>query len=405
MKIVMTTSSFPRSSKDWAGVFVLSLARELVRRGHRVTVAAPHAPGLARREVIDGVQVVRFRYMYPERLEALAYGRGMVTNVRRRPWLFFLVPCFLAAQSLVLRSLVPDADVVATHWLLPQGMVARLCGISSVVILHGSDVHLARGRVARFFARWTLSGASAVVANSTATAHRAKEIARSVSVRIIPMGVEVERFSPPTDDSKKRPQRIGIAPRIVSVGRLIPLKGYRYLIEAMGKIRSTFPDASLTLVGNGPERRELERLAETLGVGTAVTCTGEVGHFDVPGILWEHDLFILPAVITETGETEGLGTVMLEAMAAHLPVAASDVGGIPDIVEHETTGLLFPQRDPDAIAEAVIRLAGDDNLRDRIVEAARKRVRERFFWPVIAEQYEELFRIYGNEIETHESDR
>ena len=88
----------------------------------------------------------------------------------------------------------------------------------------------------------------------------------------------------------------------------------------------------------------------------------------MPGILHEHDLFVLPAVVTETGETEGLGTVMLEAMAARLPVAASDVGGIPDVVEHERTGILFSQKDPDMIAEAVIRLT-DDGGHDAVAVA------------------------------------
>ena len=268
-------------------------------------------------------------------------------------------------------------------------MTARMCGISPVVILHGSDVHLIEGRSARLFARWTLSGASAVVANSAATAQRAKDIAPETPVRIIPMGVEMERFSPPVDDKKRESGYI--TPRIVGVGRLLSLKGYRYLIEAMPKIRGTFPEASLTLVGDGPERKKLIRLAEMLGVGAAVDFRGEVPHSEVPGILREHDLFVLPAIVTETGETEGLGTVILEAMAARLPVAASDVGGIPDIVEHKKTGLLIAQKDPDAIAETVMRLTGDGNLRDRIVTAAEKRVRERFSWPVIAEQYEELF--------------
>jgi len=128
-----------------------------------------------------------------------------------------------------------------------------------------------------------------------------------------------------------------------------------------------------------------------------VTFTGEVPHSDVPGMLREHDLFVLPAIVAETGETEGLGTVMLEAIAARLAVAASNVGGIPDVVEHERTGILFSQKDPDMIAEAVIRLTDDGGLRDRLVTTAEGRVRERFSWPVIAGQYEELFE----EICTH----
>jgi glycosyltransferase involved in cell wall biosynthesis len=341
--------------------------------------------------VVDGVEVIRFRYMLPEGLEALAYGGGMVANVRRRPWLLCLVPFFLAAQIRVLRRLAPGADVVATHWLFPQGMAARLGGVFPVVILHGSDVHLVGGRggAARFLARWTLSGASGVVANSAATARRAEDLSPGARVQVIPMGVDVERFSSTGGGPKERAG--AVPPRIISVGRLIPLKGYRYLIEAMPKIREGLPGATLTLVGDGPEWEGLARLAKDLGVGDAVTFTGEVPHADVPGILTGHDLFVLPAVVTETGETEGLGTVMLEAMAAGLPVAASDVGGIPDVVEHEVTGLLFPPGNPDAVGDAVIRMISDDGLRGRVAAEAEKRVRERFSWPVIAKKYEELF--------------
>ncbi len=123
----------------------------------------------------------------------------------------------------------------------------------------------------------------------------------------------------------------------------------------------------------------------------AIRFAGEVPHEQIPGLLDDHDIFVLPSITLPSGETEGLGTVLLEAMAAGLPVVGTNVGGIPDIIRDGENGLLVPERAPEAIARAVERITTDTSLRERLAQSALRDVRRRFSWEVIAREFEKLF--------------
>jgi len=390
MKILLVTSSFPRQQGDWAGVFVLSLGRRLVMRGHDVTVLCPHAPGLPQRETMDGVRVERFRYAWPASLQTLAYGGGMVHNVRENPLRLFLPAPYMLVLGARMRALSRSRDVVNAHFLIPQGVTARLFGIRAVVSLHGTDVNLSTGKIGRRLIRFGLSRSPGVTANSAATAARTAGLVDPGRVRVIPMGVETGEFRPAGNRTAASKKDVPL--RIITVGRLIALKGQRYLIGALPEIHGSIPGATLTLVGDGPDRESLARYARQYGVEKAVRFTGEVPHERIAGLLGEHDVFVLPSVILPSGETEGLGTVLLEAMASGGPVVGSAVGGIPDIITDGRNGVLVPPQSPGAIARAVVQIAADAELRRRLIDSALHDVGERFSWEAIAGRFEELFR-------------
>jgi glycosyltransferase involved in cell wall biosynthesis len=389
MKILLVTSSFPRWPGDWAGVFILSLGRALAVRGHEITVLCPHARGLPLRDEMDGVRIERFRYAWPESLQTLAYGGGMLHNVRQNRLRMLLAAPYMLALGMRMRALLRRHDIVNAHFLIPQGFTARLFQVRAVVSLHGTDVNLSMGALGRRIVRFGLSGAPAVTANSAATAARAAGIVGADRLRVIPMGVDAAAFRP----ARKRAEAFGedAPPRIICVGRLIALKGQRHLIGALTAIREQMPGAVVTLVGDGPDRAALLRHARKSGVADAVRFIGEARHERIAGLLGEHDIFVLPSVILPSGETEGLGTVLLEAMAAGVPVIGSAVGGIPDIIRDGRNGLLVPPQSPDAIARAVVRIVTDRDLRESLTASARRDVEERFSWEVIAQQFEKLF--------------
>jgi glycosyltransferase involved in cell wall biosynthesis len=389
VKILLATSSFPRWSGDWAGVFILSLGKRLVRLGHEVTVLCPHARGLPVREVIEGMLVERFRYAWPAYAESLAYGRGMLHNVRQHPVRLLLTAPYILALGMRMRALRASHDVVNAHFLIPQAIAARIFGVRTVVSLHGSDVNLSLAGMGRHLIRFGLSRATAVTANSAATAARIAGLLPADRVKVIPMGVDVTAFTPVANKTKRVGE--GRDPRIICVGRLIPLKGQHYLMEAFGLIRQRFPGAALTLVGDGPDKEALQRRGGELGLTDAIRFAGEVPHEQIPGLLDDHDIFVLPSITLPSGETEGLGTVLLEAMAAGLPVVGTSVGGIPDIIRDGENGLLVRQRDPEAIARAVIRIATDNGLCGRLAQSALRDVRRRFSWESIGRQFEKLF--------------
>jgi glycosyltransferase involved in cell wall biosynthesis len=165
------------------------------------------------------------------------------------------------------------------------------------------------------------------------------------------------------------------------LGRLDPIKRIPDLVEAMRDV----PGAELHIFGEGPERAEIEQTAIRLGLTQRVTLYGAVQR--PQDALSKMSVLVLPSA------AEGFGLVLIEAMAARIPVIATDVPGIRDVVKDGITGILVPPNQPQKLAEAINRLIANSSLRNRLVEAASADVRERFTWDVVLPRYRELLAI------------
>jgi glycosyltransferase involved in cell wall biosynthesis len=186
-------------------------------------------------------------------------------------------------------------------------------------------------------------------------------------------GIDPEAFAGGGVDRAAVRREMGVDPEaflVVSVGRLVPVKGHAHLIDALPEVLRRRPDAAVLIVGDGPLRNDLEGRARSLGVGDRVRFSGHLG--DVASVLGAADLFALPSL------NEGLGLALVEAMATGLAAVASRVGGVPEVVVDGETGLLTPPRDAGALAGAVLRLMEDAGERRRMGEAGRARVRQHF---------------------------
>ena len=173
-------------------------------------------------------------------------------------------------------------------------------------------------------------------------------------------------------------------PLIGAVGRLSPEKGQTVLLRALPAVLAAFPEATCVLAGEGPAREELESEARVLGIRERVVFLGY--RRDVPDVLAALDLFVQPS------RYEGFGLSLLEAMAAGLPVVASRVGGIPELVEDGVTGVLVPPDAPAALSGAILRLLRDRVEARRLAEAAARRARERHSLGAIADRVDRLYR-------------
>jgi len=191
-------------------------------------------------------------------------------------------------------------------------------------------------------------------------------------LRLIPLGIELEKYRAVKSPREVR-QLLGISertPLLGTVGRLEIAKGQCYLLEAMPLILEQVPTAMLVMVGEGRQRKDLETRIRKLGISGQVLMTGF--RDDLYDILNAIDLFVLPSL------WEGLGMVLLEAMAFKKPVVASRVGGVTDVVDNGVNGLLVPPRDPAALAGAVIELLKEPARRVLMGEQGRNKVQTRF---------------------------
>lgn len=319
MKVVVLTTSYPRSADDVAGAFVRDAVEHLREAGVEVAVVSPAS----------------FRHY------GLAYGHGIVGNLRRRPWKVLLAPAFLASYAIAARRAARDADLVHAHWL-PSALPALKTGRPFVLQLWGTDVELAAR--ARWVARRLVRRARVVLCPSEALAAAARDLGGR-DVRVVPCGVTIpDEVGEPEDP-----------PHALFVGRLSEEKGILDFVAATEGIPRV-------IVGDGPLR---DLVPDALGF----VSPRELGPY-----------YERAAVVVCPSHREGYGVVAREAMAHGRPVVATAVGGLLDAVEDGITGLLVPPRNPTALREAIETLLAEAESRQRLGAAARHAARSRLSW-------------------------
>jgi phosphatidylinositol alpha-1,6-mannosyltransferase len=167
------------------------------------------------------------------------------------------------------------------------------------------------------------------------------------------------------------------------------VKGFDYLVEAHARASATHPELRLILVGDGDAREELTERARLLGVADTVTFAGTAARDEVPAYLAASDVVVVPSV-HYGGYVDGLPNVALEAMAAGKPLVATRVGGLPDLV-HPENGVLVDERDIDGLADAIVTLSRDRELRTRLGDRGRALIRDSMSWEIVAERFESVF--------------
>ena len=316
MRVCVLTTSYPRGPDDVAGRFVADQVEHLREAGVEIDVVSP----------------ATFRHF------GIAYGGGIVQNLRARPWLALLLPAFLVSFAVAARRAARTADVVHAHWL-PSALPALATGRPFVLQVWGTDVELARRTP--WLWRPLVRRARVVVAASAFLAGEARRLGAR-EVRVVPNGVEVpEHVGEPAEP-----------PHVLFVGRLSEEKGILEFLEATEGLPRV-------IVGDGPLR---DRVPEAVGF---------VPH-DQLGAYYER-----AAVVCVPSRREGYGVVAREAMAYGRPVVATRVGGLVDAVEDGVTGFLADAGD---LRAAVDRLLGHPTLSAQLGSAGADCAREAFSW-------------------------
>jgi glycosyltransferase involved in cell wall biosynthesis len=281
------------------------------------------------------------------------------------------------------------ADVVHTHlheaaWYgLPAAFLRRV----PVRISHLHSSHWNWPRSRRWFDRAAESFASTSLACSTSVEDFARNGLHypARKLELASNFVDLDRFRglPSREDARRALDLPEDGPILICVASLTEEKGQAHLLEAMRKVHAEIPDACLLLVGRDRGRTDLRALADEKGLGEAVELLGI--REDIPLLLAASDISVLPSL------REGLPLSLLESAAAGLPIVATSVGGIPEIVEDGVGGILVAPQDPDALADALLALLRDPQRGREMGEAARRRVEREFAIDAVAEQIENLY--------------
>lgn len=382
MKVGLVTTSFPLGSNAASGTFVARLAETLAKR---VELEVLTPAGTERDPPASEAFRVRYFRYAPRQLQKLAHQPGGVpVALRTSPVSVLFLPAFVAVLFIEALRLARRCDVIHANWSA-CGAVAGIAGWLTrrpvITTLRGSDViRLDRSMAARLLLMATLRTNARVICVSSDIERQVSNLFPKLANRVamVPNGVDERLLS-------VKPQ--GHAPgelRVVAVGSLIPRKAFDTLISAFALLNDS--RISLSLIGDGPERTRLTAMIEELGLQGRVRAVGTVPPADIPRFLACGDVLVL------SSRHEGRPNVVIEAMAAGLPIVATALPGVRELVLDGHNGLLFDPGDAAGLAGHLTRLQEDPELRAAMGTASRRRISELgLSWERAADSYCELY--------------
>src|SRR3954470_23493490 len=403
MKICMVTSSYPKYEGDVTAPFVESIATSVAAAGHEVHVLAPYHPELRHAPLEKGVQLHFFKYSPFRHLNIWGYAESLEADVRVKGAIYPLTPVVFVSSLWALWRLTGRIhfDVIHAHRVIPNGpvatIVAKLRRLPLVISMHGSDVFVAeQSKLIARVARWCYRAASAITAPSDDLVQRAVRLGAPASrCHVVPYGVDPSTFTRIENAGPQLRGELGLPDDsliIFAVGRMVYKKGFEYLIRAVPAILREHPNARVVLAGGGDLEDKLKSLVRQLGVEKSVIMPGWVSRDKMPLYFSGCDLFVLPSVVDQQGNVDGLPNTLLEAMASAKPVVATNVAGVPLAVKDGDNGLLVPEKQPGELSAAINLLLDAPELRRQYGEASRLRVERELNWQTTARTFVDLYR-------------
>jgi len=346
-------------------VKIYEVSKGLVKRGHQVALLTiRRETKTSKHELIQGVDVYRFK----------------LTGL-------FVLPKFLHLMT------TRKVNLIHIHFMWRTGLlcalVGRLLGKPTVLGLAGSDVYhplIHPKFLSPFYLKVVKTIINLLITTSEDLKEKALKNGFPPRILAIPQGVDLERFDFKIEREKTREQ-LGVSkePLVLSVAQLIPRKGLAYLIRAVPEVLKSVPNVKFIIAGEGPERPKLEEEIKHLEIGNTVKLVGGAPYDMVPKFYAAADVFVLPTLY------DAMPHAVYEAMAMEKPVVATKVGGIPEVIESGSDGLLVDAEKPDEIAKAIITFLKNPELATRLGKNALKKIKEGYTWEKIVQQYEQAY--------------
>ena len=385
MRIIYVTSSLPHGKKE---AFIIPEIKELKRQGHEILIV----PTYPRGEVLHGDAKPLMNHVITRPMVSAGIAEAAVRQfMGNPPAAFELLGCLFRSRStgVLLRNLVVypkglwladlarewRADHIHAHWSTVPATMALIAGDTAKlpwsITAHRFDI--AENNLLEVKAK---RACFIRAINSRGAREIADRVSHGTSPpSVIHMGVDM-----PSAEGVEYSHNDGCVSRVVLPANLLEVKGHVYLLGAVRLLAERGVDVHLDLAGDGPLRDRLAGEVEKLALWDRVTFLGLVPHEKLLASMqaggW--DMLVLPSIVTDSGENEGIPVAIIEAMSCGIPVVSTMTGGIPELFEGVKDALLVPPRDPAALAEAIERLIKAPGLRERLIESGRRRVEESF---------------------------
>lgn len=363
MRVLIVCPGWPGNVNPWNGIFVREQAEAIDKEGTSATVLTARVFRADPYEAIDG-RVKVFRFWFPSKQILLAeYERIPVFRIG-----FYLLSGIFKAFRLVKKE---SCDVIHAHFVIPAGLIAVIAGRLRrkpvVITAHDSDVVTfpEKSKIAGWLIGYSLRQADHIIPTNI---HLKDHIATHFGIEedkmtVIPLGIDRGLFRPIEKEEARRKLDLSLNRRIILyVGALLQIKGVDIMPDIVSRVSSKIRDPLFVFVGAGPLKDALNGEFERRGEAGNVVFEGSKAHEALP--LWYNaaDLMVLPTT------SEGLGMVVREAISSGLPVVASGVGGIPDVVKEGKTGYLTQPGDADGVSQAILKVLGDEGFRDTVAK-------------------------------------
>jgi glycosyltransferase involved in cell wall biosynthesis len=385
MRIAMITWEYPPRIVGGIARHCEGLAKALARQGHEVHVFTLDFPGAPDYEELEGIRIYR--------------TRSEVGHPNFLTWVL-LFNHFIEKRMAGVSQLT-EFDVLHMHdWLTAPAAISFKHFIEKPLVFtahsteHGrSGLHIPDSFTIDGLEWWSTYEADKIVVTSGSMKSEVGghfHVSDS-KVKIIPNGIDTNKYGGSVDKGTVR-ARYGVQPHeklILCIGRLVPQKGIEYLINAVPIVARRHPEAKFVIAGDGWYRDHLEWLANNTGQRWRITFTGFISDQDLFALTKSADVLVVPSVY------EPFGIVALEGMAAGVPVVASQVGGLPDFIQHDRTGVLTYPRNPESIAWGIDHILSNPGHAEWLVKNAGEVVQKAYSWDAIAKSTGDLYEEVG----------
>lgn len=364
MKIVILTVVFQTEHIGGTEIASYNIAKHLAKRGHEVHVIASGSRGLPKEAVEDNFYVHRVSY----------------PKIRSLGILYFWLK-----TPFYIKKVNPDIiQCESTQMGLPAFLYKKFFKTPYIVWGQGSDIYL-NWKFKKLIHKLVFDNADKVIGMSGDMKKKIQENYKK-DVLVLPSGINLENFEGLSKETARSKLKIDLNEKIIIfVGLLHHDKGLKYLIRAFKTIKDKMPETRLILVGDGKDRQKLKRLVKKNNLEKQVNFTGDILNNKIPEYMIASDIFVLPSL------SEGLGIVNLEAMASGLPIVATRVGGIPEIIEDGENGFLVEPKNSKQLAEKILCLLSNDELRKHIFLKNTEKAKS-YSWDLVIEK---LLKIYS----------